>query len=155
MMQKIFVKVAHTFLLTFLLTINHITLSQEESESSKRMAEMMAQQIDTIWEQEPEEGTANIRILMLKDEEPYAGKVSIHTDFSFRAISRGQHSQGFNPNSNGRWVYEGLEPGTYKLEIEGFNEFENWGWEKDSVKVEAGDAPLFKISLDSIPKKTK
>ena len=155
MMQKTFVIVLYVYLFAFLLSTISLTLAQEESESSKRMAEMMAQNIDKIWDQEPEEGTANIRILMLKDGEPYAGEVSIHTDFSFRAISRSHHSQGFNPNSNGRWIYTDLEPGTYKLEIEGFNDFEGWSWEKEGVKVDAGDAPLFEISLDPISKETE
>lgn len=135
-------------LFVLLLSFNNLTRAQQETESQKRMAEMMAKMIDETWEQEPEEGTANIRILMTKDGEPYAGKVSIHTDFSFRAVSRSHHSQGFNPNGNGRWIYEGLKPGTYKLEIEGFNEFKGWNWEKEGVKVDAGDTPLFEISLD-------
>ncbi|MBT8383634.1 MAG: carboxypeptidase regulatory-like domain-containing protein [Ignavibacteriaceae bacterium] len=123
--------------------------AQEESATNKRMAEMMANMIDEIWDQSPDKGLANIRISMTKDGEPFAGKVSILTDFLFRAEQRGsQSSQGFNPNSNGRWVYEGLQPGTYKLVIEGINDFESWQWNKEGITVSAGDTPLFEISLD-------
>ncbi len=148
MKQKNFVNVFPVVLFVLFLPLNSFSEAQQETESSKRMAEMKAKMVDEKWEQAPEEGTANIRILMLKDGKPFAGKVSIHTDFSFRAISRWHHSQGLNPNSNGRWIYEGLEPGTYKIEIEGFNEFKGWNWEKEGVEVKAGDAPLFEISLD-------
>jgi hypothetical protein len=136
------------FFFIFILTSIGSALAQEESKSSKRMAEMMAKMIDENWETAPEKGTANIKILMTKDGKPYAGKISIHTDFSFRAIGRWHHSQGFNPNSNGRWIYEGIEPGTYKLEIEGLHEFKGWNWTKDSVEVKSGETPLFEISLD-------
>jgi hypothetical protein len=44
-----------------------ISFAQEESESSIRMAKMIAEQMDTIWDQKPEEGLANIKILMMKD----------------------------------------------------------------------------------------
>jgi len=138
--------IAFSSILTF--SSLNISYAQEESESSIRMARMMAEQIDEIWDQGPEDGMANIRILMLKDGEPYSGKVSIFTEFSFRAKSRSIHSQGFNPNSNGKWIYEGLPPGTYSLVIEGLEKFEGWIWTKESVTVNAGDKPLFEINLD-------
>ena len=125
---------------------NH-SYAQEESESNIQMAKMMAEWMDTIWDQEPEEGLANIKILMTKDGEPFAGKVSIMGEFSFRAVSRSTHTTGFNPNSNGRWVYEGLEPGTYEIFIEGTDKFKDWQWSKESVTVKAGDSPLFEIDL--------
>ena len=136
------------FLFLVLLLSNNLIFAQEENESTKQLAKMMGKMIDDIWEKAPEEGTANIRILMLKDGKPYSGKVSIHTDFSFRAVGRSHHSQGFNPNNNGRWIYEELEPGTYKLEIEGANDFKGWSWVKEGVKVNADETPLFEISLD-------
>lgn len=148
MKHKTFWNTFLTIALLLLFGFNSNSLAQEETESGKRMAEMMAKMIDQIWDQTPENGKANIRILMLKDGEPFAGDVSIHTDFSFMASGRFHHTQGFNPNSNGRWVYEGLAPGTYTIELTGFNEFEGWTWKKEGVKVEAGDAPLLKISLD-------
>jgi len=126
----------------------NISYAQKESESSIRMARMMAEQIDEIWDQGPEDGMANIRIQMLKDGEPYSGKVSIFTEFSFRAESRSTYSQGFNPNKNGRWIYEELPPGTYNLVIEGFEKFEGWTWAKESVTVNSGDTPLFEINID-------
>ena len=124
-----------------------IAFAQEESESSIRMAKMMAEQMDTIWDQKPEEGLANIKILMMKDGKPFAGKVSIVGEFSFRAVSRSTHTTGFNPNSNGRWVYDGFEPGTYEIFIEGSDKFKNWQWSKKNVTVKAGDSLLFEIDL--------
>jgi len=111
------------------------------------MAKMMAEWMDTIWNHEPEEGLTNIKILMTKDGEPFAGKVSIMGEFSFRAVNEYTHTTGFNPNSNGRWVYEGLEPGTYNIIIEGTDKFKDWQWSKDSVTVKAGDSPLYEIDL--------
>jgi len=148
MKQHTFIKTFHVILLLFFLSTTSFLHAQDESESSKRMAKMMAQMIDTNWDQPPEEGMANIRILMTKDGKPFAGKVSIHTDFTFSAVSRSHHNQGFNPNNNGRWIYDGLEPGTYTLEINGLNEFKDFKWTKEGVTVKAGDSPLFEIPLD-------
>lgn len=135
-------------LFIFLLSANSFLHAQQETESSKRMAQMMAQMVDENWNKAPEEGMANIRILMTKEGKPFAGKVSIHTDFTFSAVGRWHHNQGFNPNSSGRWIYDGLEPGTYKLEIDGLNEFKDFKWIKEGVTVKAGNSPLFEISLD-------
>ncbi len=135
------------FIISGLISSSNITYAQEESESSIRMAKMMAEWMDTIWTQEPEEETANIKILMTKDGEPFAGKVSIMGEFSFRAVGEYTHTTGFNPNSNGRWVYEGFEPGTYDIFIEGTEKFEGWQWSKEGVTVKAGDSPLFEIDL--------
>jgi len=43
--------------------------------------------------------------------------------------------------------YEGLEPGTYNIIIEGTDKFKDWQWSKDSVTVKAGDSPLYEIDL--------
>lgn len=135
------------FIISGLISSSNITYAQEETESSIRMAKMMAEWMDTIWDQEPEEGLANIKILMTKDSEPFAGKVSIMGEFSFRAVSRSTHTTGFNPNINGKWVYEGLEPGTYDIFIEGTEKFKDWQWSKEGVTVKAGYSPLFEIDL--------
>ena len=136
------------FIISGLISSSNIIYAQEESESSIRMAKMIAERMDTMWDQEPEEGLANIKILMTKDCEPFTGKVSIMGEFSFRAVGEFTHTTGFNPNSNGRWVYEGLEPGTYHIIIEGTKMFKALQWSKDSVTVKAGDSPLFEIDLD-------
>ncbi len=135
------------FLITILFFSVDSTLAQEESESSIQMAKMMAEWMDTIWEQEPEEGLANIKILMTKDDEPFAGKISIMGEFSFRAVGEYTNTTGFNPNRNGRWVYEGLEPGTYHIFIKGTDKFKDWQWIKEGVTIKAGDSPLFEINL--------
>jgi len=136
-----------TFVISGIISSSNIIYAQDESESSIQMAKMMAEWIDTIWDQEPEEGLANIKILMTKDGELFAGKVSIMGEFSFRAVGEYTHTTGFNTNSNGRWVYEGLEPGTYEIFIEGTDEFKDWQWSKEGVTIKAGDSPLFEINL--------
>ncbi len=135
------------FIISGLISSSNITYAQEESESSIRMAKMMADWMDTIWDQEPEEGLANIKILMTKDGEPFAGKVSIMGEFSFRAVGEYTNTTGFNPNSNGRWVYEGLDPETFDIFIEGTDKFKGWHWSKEGVTIKAGDSPLFEIDL--------
>jgi hypothetical protein len=55
------------FVISGIISASNITYAQEESESNIQMAKMMAEWIDTIWDQEPEEGLANINILMTKD----------------------------------------------------------------------------------------
>lgn len=57
-------------------------------------------------------------------------------------------SARFNPNSNGRWVYEDLEPGSYQLSIRGNGRSEGWTGSRDAVTVAAGDAPLVVIDLE-------
>jgi len=135
------------FVISGIISSSNISYAQEESESNIQMAKMMAEWMDTIWEQEPEEGLASIKILMTKDGELFAGKVSIMGEFSFRAVGEYTHTTGFNTNSNGRWVYEGLEPGTYEIFIEGTDEFKDWQWSKEGVTIKAGDSPLFEINL--------
>ncbi|MCH6574873.1 MAG: hypothetical protein IH795_06670 [Bacteroidetes bacterium] len=135
------------FIIGGFISSSNIIYAQEESESSIRMAKMMAEWMDTIWDQEPEEGLANIKILMTKDGEPFAGKVSIMGEFSFRAVGEYTNTTGFNTNNNGRWVYEGLEPGTYHIFIEGTDKFKDWQWIKEGVTIKAGDSPLFEINL--------
>jgi len=85
--------------------------------AQRRLAEQFAAHMDRIWDQAPAAGKANLRFLLRRGGQPFAGEVSIHTEFGFSANARGRHrTQGFNPNANGRWVYEDLDPGTYSLE---------------------------------------
>lgn len=129
-------------------TIETTPVLPKETASQQRMAELMAKMIDTKWEATPAEDSANLRFLMKKDGRPFAGKTSIYGEFSFRALQHGStHHQAFNPNKNGRWVYEDLEPGTYDLVIEGSGQFAGWEWRKNSVSISAGEAPLFEIDL--------
>jgi len=121
------------------------TTSNETSE--ERLARQMATWMDAIWNIIPTEEVANLRFLFTKGGRVFKGKVDIGGDFVFRARNVQTHVQAFNPNSNGRWVFEDLPPGTYNLSIEGQNEFEGWTWSKQGVLVTAKTAPLFDISL--------
>ncbi len=116
--------------------------------SEERLAKRLWERVDKNWEIKPEEGTANIRILLTKDGKPFEGKLSIHTEFIFSAQGRMTHNQGFNPNTNGRWIYEELDPGTYDLIIKGLGRFEGWEWRRSGVQVAAGETSLFEIDLD-------
>jgi hypothetical protein len=124
------------------------TVRREESDSERMMAEMMAQQMDEIWDEAPEAGTANVRILITRDGRPFAGMTSIYTEFSFRADARAHYSQGFNPNANGRWVYEGLDPGEYQITVAGVEgeRFEGFEW-SETFSIAAGSAPLLEIGV--------
>lgn len=136
--------------LVFLFSISCVTniKAQQETEQQKAMARQMAEWMDQAWDQQPEEGMANLRFLLTKDGKPYKGPISIHTEFSFRANGHGTtFSQGFNTNTNGRWVYEGIEPGTYNLIIEGTGNFAGWTWKKENVTFKAGESTLFEIKL--------
>jgi hypothetical protein len=110
------------------------------------MAARMAAQMDQVWGQRPDDGTANIRILMTSGGQPFAGKVSIFTEFHFRAVSRSHHTQGFNPNENGRWVYEGLDPGDYEITVVGAQRFDGFEWSQE-ISVAAGDTPILEIEV--------
>jgi hypothetical protein len=121
----------------------------QQTASQRRMAAMMAEEADRLWDQKPEEGRANLRFLVTKDGSPVEGVVSITTEFRFRAERRGgQSSQGFNPNGKGRWVYEGLRPGVYTLVIEGVGRFEAFTWSQSDVTIEEGATPLFEVKIE-------
>jgi hypothetical protein len=122
------------------------TMGQSESESQRQMARQMAQWMDTAWNRQPDSGMSNIRLLMRHGGSPFAGKISVHTEFSFRAIARRTTTQGFNPNGNGRWVFEGLEPGDYQLHVSGSGRFSGFSWTQ-AVTLEAGDRPVFEIEV--------
>ncbi len=126
------------------------TAAGDETETQRQYARWFAEQIDQVWDQAPAEGTANLRFLVKKDGQPFAGKTSMHAEFGFSARGgRGLYiTQAFNPNSNGRWVYEELAPGTYALSIKGTGRFEGWTWSQDAVTVAAGETLLFEIDLD-------
>ena len=106
--------------------------------------------IDQMWDKPPAEGMANLRFLLKKDGKPLAGALSDQTEFHFAAKKPGKQSlQGFNPNSNGRWIHEDLDPGTYDLEITGSGRFEGWKWTKAAVTVRAGESTLFEVEIKS------
>jgi hypothetical protein len=118
-----------------------------ETEQQKQMAKQMAAFMDQTWEAEPEDGFANLRFLVMKDGEPYAGEVSIHG--RFKLLVQGIQSQhtSFNPNANGRYVLETVKPGTYNIKIEGLEEMEGFSWSREKVEVEARTAPIFEVNL--------
>jgi len=121
-----------------------------EGGANQRMAEQFAAHIDAIWEQPPAEDLANLRFLFHRTGSPFAGKVQMETELQFHARTRGgiQIHQGFNPNRNGRWVYENLEPGRYDLEIVGNGRFQGFVWRALGVDVGPNQAPLTEIELD-------
>jgi len=116
--------------------------------SPDKLAKQMAAWMDKVWDADPPEDAANLRFLFYKNGAIFSGKIDIEGDFVFRARSKYNHTQAFNPNKNGRWVYENLAPGTYNLSIEGQNEYSDWSWSKDKVRVDPSTRPIFKIYLD-------
>ena len=128
-------------------------LAQErppETEQQRRVAAQMAAWMDEAGEAAPPEEVANLRVMLLQNGEPFGVEPSVHGAFAFRGenAARGQTiTQSFNPNANGRGVYEGLAPGTYDLYIEGQEGFAGWSWTASGVLLEGGEAPRFEIAL--------
>ena len=116
-------------------------------DSSTRLARRLAEKFDALWDKHPTDGTASLRLLLRLDGKPFGGKLNILSDFRLvvRGANRGAtHSQGFNPNKNGRFVYTQLDAGTYDVQIES----EGYGtWSQSGVEVTVGQAPLFEVDL--------
>lgn len=119
----------------------------EETEQQKSMAKQMASYMDMAWEAEPESGMANLRILFLKDGKPYSGVTSVHGRINFVMQGRRNYSTSINPNDNGRYVYEGIEPGTYKLLLSGKYELEGFSYEQSNLVIKEGEQSLLEIEL--------
>lgn len=112
------------------------------------VAEAFSRWIDQVWDKAPAEG-ANLRFLFTRQGKPVAGVARMKTDYRFSAmrIGRGQQiTQGFNPNPNGRWVYEGLEPGRYTITLQRTVPGSDWRWQRE-IEVKEGDHPRFDVPL--------
>jgi len=114
-----------------------------------RIALQFAAWIDYIWEREPKEGRVNLRFAFRQDGRPFEGKVSSETEFAFTAVGGKsvQVNQAFNPNPNGRWIFEDLAPGEYLITLQGRGRFAGWKW-RQRVRVAAGTAPRIEVELD-------
>ena len=119
----------------------------EETDQQKSMARQMAKYMDMAWEAEPESGMANLRLLFIKDGKPYSGIISIHGRFDFILQGKRTYSTSVNPNENGRYVYESIEPGSYKLMLTGRHEMEGFSYTQGDLVLKDGEKPLVKIQL--------
>jgi hypothetical protein len=137
----------HT-LLIFLLIPLTLFSQPEETEQQKQMAAQMAKYMDAAWEADPEPGNSNIRFLMTHEGEPVAGISSIHGRYSLSMDGKMSHRTAFNPNENGKYVYEGLPPGTYSITVIGQYESEGFTWSKEGIEVKAGESPIVEIEVD-------
>ncbi|GAB5418520.1 MAG: hypothetical protein Crog4KO_02770 [Crocinitomicaceae bacterium] len=135
-------------LLTLSLILISITgFSQEETASQKSMAKNMASMMDRAWEANPEEGTANARFLFKNGDVVFFETISIYGKLNCSIQGRWNYTQAFNPNENGRFVYESIEPGTYTITIEGTVNGSDFKWTKQGVVFQDGDSPLFEINV--------
>ena len=78
---------------------------------------------------------------------PLAGEARMEGDF-LEALwgGGGGKQQSFNPNKKGRFVYEGLSPGEYRVEVKSHKGvYEDWS--QSGVKLDSGSSPLLKVSL--------
>jgi len=128
-----------------------LTGQSQETPQQKQMAEQMAKYMDAAWEAQPETGKSNLRILMTKNGHPYEGVISIHAQFSFRTAGIStfkNHHTNFNPNKNGRWVMEGLEPDTYNITIEGTGDMADFIWQRSGFKIEPNSSPVIEVTLE-------
>jgi hypothetical protein len=137
-----------SYIVAILLILSGTLYSQpEETEQQKSMAKQMAKFMDQAWEAKPEAGQANLRLLFLKNGEPYAGATSIHGRFDFILQGKRNYSTSVNPNDKGRYVYENIEPGTYKLILTGKHEMEGFSYEESNLQIEGNERPVIEISL--------
>ncbi len=137
-----------TFLLLGFMLHLYAFAQTTETEQQKKMAAQMAKYMDAAWEASPESGKANLRILMLENDKPMAGKVSIYGAFALLIKGRYNHTTAFNPNANGRYVYEGITPGTYNILIEGKDGRQGFKWEKPGVKINVGESPVLEVKVE-------
>ena len=114
-----------------------------------QIALQFAAWIDYIWERAPKEGRVNLRFAFRRDGRPFEGKISSETQFAFTAVGAENVdvNQAFNPNPNGRWIFEDLAPGEYLITLQGRGPFAGWKW-RQRVRVAAGTAPLIEVELD-------
>jgi hypothetical protein len=111
------------------------------------MIARMHARFDELWEAKPAAGQTQLRVLLKADGAPLAGEARMQSDFQLRALARGSTTlQAFNPNAKGRFVYEDLKAGTYKIEIVSLKgAYETWT--KEGVALEAGASPLLEVEL--------
>ena len=135
-------------LILFIISLQLYSQAQE-TEQQRTMAKQMAAYMDMSWDSEPEEGMANLRLKFIEGEEAFKGITSIHGRFNIKLQSRRTYLTSFNPNANGRYVYEGIEPGTYTLSISGIHEMEGFNYNQSGLIIKAGESPIVTISLPS------
>ena len=139
----------HTCLIIILSWVTLPLLAQtEETEQQKQMARQMARYMDAAWEAKPKPGLANLRLLIRKDGEPYAGVVSIHGALDLQLKGPMQYTVAFNPNNNGRYVLEDIEPGNYIIMLKGRNEFDGFDWIKQDFNLVKGEKPVIEVNID-------
>ena len=114
------------------------------------MALKVGEYTDNVWEIVPDNGTANVRLAFRLNGRSFAGKLTLVSEFVFRAIDKETQQManvGLNPNLNGRWLFEGLAPGTYDMAVIGSRRFAGWEWRKEGVVIDANSAPVFELDL--------
>jgi hypothetical protein len=111
------------------------------------MIATMHARFDELWEAKPGAGEVHLRVLLKADGAPVAGEARMQSDFQLRAVGSASTTlQAFNPNAKGRFVYEDLKAGTYKIEIVSLKGvYETWS--RDGVALEAGASPLLEVEL--------
>ncbi len=121
---------------------------QKETEQQRSMAKMMAESMDQLWDVAPEDGTGNLQILMLQDGQPFSLPASIYGNFNIQVKSRTRTHTSFNPNANGRYVLDGLDPGIYSINIQGLNKFEGKNWEFNGQVIEENGILTLELTIE-------
>jgi hypothetical protein len=109
---------------------------------------MMHARVDELWDAKAEGGKANLRVLLQIDGKPLAGEARMESDFVIviSGGALGMSQQPFNPNKKGRFLYEGLAAGEYKVEISSPKGTYKT-WTQEGVKVAGSESPLLVVSL--------
>ena len=128
-------------------TVSVLSAQTEEDAQQKHMARQMADWMDSVWDQQPHGSKGNVRILVLRNGEPYSGELSTTGHFKIKLEGLWSQSTTFNPNSNGRYVLEGVDPGSYKVYVSGLHDLDGFEWSAE-VFVDAGETPVIEVELD-------
>ena len=135
------------FIALFVLTALTAQAQADDSPQQQHMAQQMADWMDSVWDQQPHGSKGNVRILVLRNGEPFAGELSTTGHFKVKLEGLWSQSTTFNPNSNGRYVLEGVDPGSYKVYVSGLHDLDGFEWSME-IAVDAGETPVIEVELD-------
>ena len=124
-----------------------VLAQEQETAQQKQMAAQMAKYMDNLWDATPEDGYGHLKILMENNGKPVQGAISLYGQYQLMAVGQRTTMTSFNPNHNGRFVLEEMEPGTYDVSITGFGEHREFSWSEEGIEITSGVATLITIDI--------
>ena len=101
------------------------------------------------WGPEPQEGKANLRLILRVYGKPLDGPKESGLRFRLALIPSPDgslHMGEFAPDADGRFVCEKLDPGTYTVEVTSTRK-DYPEWTLKDVKLAVGASPLLRVDL--------